>query len=83
MQRWWFLDNKKTATGPPSDYIIPPKSEEVNSGERQWTFRVLVTQSLNQFEGIAVTGECAALGNWIPQHCLFLNQKDSNIYFLK
>lgn len=82
MQRWWYLDNKVKA-GNQSERRLPSKSIEVNDGggERKFLFRVLVTQNLNSFESVCVTGECSALGNWIPQHCVLLQKEDGKKHF--
>ncbi len=78
MQRWWYLDNKvKTYDQQPDQRRFPSKAIETNDGgERKWLFRVLVTEKLNAFESICVTGECSALGNWIPQHCVLLQREN-------
>lgn len=76
MQRWWYLDNKSKSYDQPNQRQLPSKSIETNDGgDRKWRFRVLVTVKLNSFESICVTGECSALGNWIPQHCLMLERE--------
>lgn len=75
-QRWWYLDSKVKG-GNQSERRLPSKSIETNDGgERKWLFRVLVTEKLNTFESICVTGECSALGNWIPQHCVLLQREN-------
>lgn len=83
MQRWWYLDSK-VKSGDQSERRLPSKSIETNDGgERKWLFRVLVTETLNVFESICVTGECSALGNWIPQHCVLLQRENGKrILFL-
>lgn len=77
MQRWWYLDNKAKSYDQPGQRRFPSKSIENNDGgERKWLFRVLVTEKLNSFESICVTGECSALGNWIPQHSVLLEREN-------
>lgn len=72
MQRWWFLDNKTNTSNQSSSYAVPTKSVEKYDQERNWNFRVHVTQKLQPFEQIAITGECSSLGKWISQHCVYL-----------
>lgn len=84
MQRWWYLDSK-VKSNDQSERRLPSKSKSIevsDGGERKWLFRVLVTQKLNAFESICVTGECSALGNWIPQHCVLLQKEDGKKTFL-
>lgn len=82
VQRWWYLDNKVKG-GNQSERRLPSKAIETNDGgERKWLFRVLVTEKLNAFESICVTGECSALGNWIPQHCVLLERENGKTKFL-
>lgn len=82
MQRWWYLDNKTKTYERPDQRRVPSKSIEANDGgERKWLFRVMVTEKLSVFESICVTGECSALGNWIPQHCVFLHRENGKAKF--
>lgn len=81
MQRWWYLDNKAKKVDQ-SERRPLSKSVEVNDGGvRKLQFRVLVTQKLNSFESMCVTGECSSLGNWIPQHCVLLQKEDGKEMF--
>ncbi|KAJ6648292.1 Glycerophosphocholine phosphodiesterase GPCPD1 [Pseudolycoriella hygida] len=80
MQRWWYLDNKGKSDEK-SERRLPSKSIETNDGGvRKCLFRVLVTEQLNTLESICLTGECSALGNWIPQHCVLL-QRENDIKY--
>lgn len=77
MQRWWFLDNKTKQEQTPS-VVATPSIATVVSVEvlRNWTFRVFVRQPLSKFEAIAVTGECASLGEWNPQECVEMDKEE-------
>lgn len=77
MQRWWFLDTKTKLNEPPSVTSLPTtKSVASVDLERPWTFTVHVAQQLHAFEAVAVTGECATLGNWEPQHGFLLQKQN-------
>lgn len=77
MQRWWFLENKAKLDQTPSQVATPSiGSVEAEEKLRPWTFRVFVRQPLSKFEAIAVTGECAALGDWKPQNCVGLFKEE-------
>lgn len=79
MQRWWFLDEKDgsassltSAAGTSTKKSKPAKP----AGDRRHKFRVLVTYELLKDETIAVTGNCEALGNWEPEHCVQMQLED-------
>lgn len=79
MQRWWYLDDKNKIVNNSVDYFTQANTLTNNAtdeNERQWTFRVLVTQTLNPFEGVAVIGECSALGKWLPQRATFMTHEE-------
>lgn len=69
-----MLDSKSKSDSPSSEFVKPAKLTEISERDRQWQFRVHVTQPLTSFEAVAVTGDCAALGNWLPQHGVFLQR---------
>lgn len=82
MQRWWFLDNKVKVDGQSeSECPLPSKSVETSEKDRTWNFRVHVTLQLSSFESVGVTGECASLGNWIPQNSVFLKNDGKFLLF--
>lgn len=81
MQRWWYLDNKVKAGGPQSECSLPSKSIEISEKDRTWTFRVHVTLQLSSFESVGVTGDCATLGNWIPQNSVFLKNEGMLLFY--
>lgn len=70
MQRWWFGDSDKA-----KDAQVAKTTIVDRSAERRHTFRVLVNQPLLACEAIAITGECASLGNWLPQQCIALERE--------
>ncbi|XP_021700231.1 glycerophosphocholine phosphodiesterase GPCPD1 isoform X1 [Aedes aegypti] len=88
MQRWWFLDEKN---GSASSLTSSPGTSTKKTkpskpvGDRRHKFRVLVTYELLKDETIAVTGNCEALGNWEPEHCVQMQLEDgsSNIWYLE
>lgn len=83
MQRWWYLDEKNKIVNNSVDYFTPTNvmaNSATDADERQWSFRVLVTQILNPFEGIAVIGECSALGKWIPQRATFMTHEEGKFH---
>ncbi|EAT33377.1 AAEL014346-PA [Aedes aegypti] len=79
MQRWWFLDEKN---GSASSLTSSPGTSTKKTkpskpvGDRRHKFRVLVTYELLKDETIAVTGNCEALGNWEPEHCVQMQLED-------
>lgn len=79
MQRWWFLDTKNKAHDTPTSISSQPSatsSEPDETAERPWTFAVHVPLTLNAFEAVAVTGECATLGQWQPQQAVLLERQN-------
>lgn len=40
--------------------------------DRKWKFQVVVTIDMADNEQVAVSGECDALGNWLPENCVVL-----------
>lgn len=93
MQRWWYLDSKakaspETATpttalssrgSPLSAASASGSDETVKEVERAWTFAVHVAQPLlSAFEAVALTGDCAALGDWEPQRGVILTRQQDD-----
>lgn len=77
MQRWWFSDDDKA-----KDVNIKTVTSVENSAERRHTFRVLVNQSLQPCELIAVSGECSKLGNWLLEHSVKLVRDKGMLCFI-
>lgn len=84
MNRWWFLDNKKKTDETPVEMstVPTPNASIVEQRERKWEFRVHVPQTLSAIEGVGATGECSILGDWQPQHGVFLNLENSEYFYL-
>lgn len=68
MQRWWFHDDDKA-----KDDVTTVNNDRNSEQRRQHTFRVLVNQTLQPWEVIAVSGECNSLGNWLLEHSVKLH----------
>lgn len=91
MQRWWYLDshcskNALDAQRTPSQLSARSAAtgggsaagESLQASERAWTFAVHLSQPLlSPFEALAVTGDCAVLGDWDPQQAVLLTRKQS------
>lgn len=75
MERWFFGEDKAngTAAGMQQMQLTDPTG-------RLHTFRVLVNQSLEQNERVAVTGECFSLGNWVPARVLLLQRENGECH---
>lgn len=71
MHRWVF-GGEELATHKTEPYDRPVG----NNGQLiHHTFRVLVNQRLEPGERVAVTGECACLGRWMPADCVQLDRE--------
>lgn len=68
MLRWFENDDDK------ADINLSRTQKEQFSG-RQHTFRVLVNQHLEPGDRIAITGDCKALGSWLPARCVLLSRE--------
>lgn len=78
MDRWFFGNTSDESATELSKDPTNVKNSPGNNG-RIHTFRVLVNQSLEQAERVAITGECSSLGRWLPAHCVQLNRENGEL----
>lgn len=77
MQRWWFLDDNKAKDGR-NGSTFARSLEKTKIDENKWQFVVLVNCDLNNYEKLAITGNCEELGNWDPNKAVLLSQLEGN-----
>jgi hypothetical protein len=74
MQRWWCSDDNKNGRDKvPKSKRSPSK---LSTGIKKWKFSVVITSDLNNYEKIAVVGNCEQLGEWDPDHSVLLEKQD-------
>lgn len=71
MERWFFGEDKANGTTAGKQQM-----QLTETSGRRHTLRVLVNQSLQPNEHVAVTGECSCLGNWLPARVVQLHREN-------
>lgn len=76
MERWFFGEDKANGTAAGMQQM-----QLTESSGRRHTLRVLVNQSLQPNEHVAVTGECFSLGNWLPARVVQLHRENGEFSY--
>lgn len=73
MQRWWCSEELAEA----NQEINKTKnfSAMKSDSTKKWTFKVLVSQSLNVHEKVALVGNCIELGSWDSDRSIMMNHE--------
>lgn len=83
--RWWHIDDNGSSArtaGRPEGTFVKPKVRSTPSPEIQcvkWQFKVFVSTPLQPNEKVSIAGACDQLGNWIPNHSVFLEKLQGKI----
>lgn len=78
MERWFFGEDKANGTTESMQHM-----QLTEPSGRKHIFRVMVNQTLEPNEHVAVTGECFSLGKWLPAHVVQLQRENGELYFEK
>ncbi|XP_046802256.1 glycerophosphocholine phosphodiesterase GPCPD1-like isoform X2 [Lucilia cuprina] len=84
MHRWFFADDEivcKDLTPPSSPTETPKTSSSSSLLETEWIFKVKFNRELCSNETLAISGNCAILGNWNVQHSVPLSRHENSLYW--